>query len=199
MNQRCHHLPPWSVLRQHLVVSPNPAHHRIGYIYQRGSAYNLPSRKRIKTINSTIPTTPLGPYPHLLLCGQAGNTPRSSRINTTNSAVPNMVVLLVVYAAVIFITVGETLALPSWWVTLQATHIGSQNTCRQTKSPHLFQLWKTGGVTVAWTPSRRLNNRKNCWESTLLPIKPTPISTFVTLTLGDCKLTLTFVPSVVFP
>lgn len=37
-----------------------------------------------------VPKTPLGPYPHAVLCGHVGNAPINNKIKITNSTVPNI-------------------------------------------------------------------------------------------------------------
>ena len=45
------------------------------------------------------PTTPLGPYPQLLLCPHVGNTPTSAKIRIIRSIVPMLIECSLRFAA----------------------------------------------------------------------------------------------------
>lgn len=47
----------------------------------------LPSSTRMMTIIRIVPRPPLGPYPHLLLCGHVGSAPMRRRMRTTSRMV----------------------------------------------------------------------------------------------------------------
>lgn len=52
--------------------------------------YTRPISNRMIKMISTIPSPPLGPYPHPRLCGHAGIAPISNKITMINSMVPSV-------------------------------------------------------------------------------------------------------------
>src|SRR5512140_3650403 len=62
--------------------------------------YRRPMTNSTIRINSTTPTSPLGPYPQLLACGHTGKTPISARITTISRMVPRLMICsFVLFAA----------------------------------------------------------------------------------------------------
>ena len=50
--------------------------------------HNLPSKRRIRTINRIVPIPPLGQYPQFLLYGHLGTAPINKRMRITTKMVP---------------------------------------------------------------------------------------------------------------